>query len=1359
MFEKLRRDLVQIVNHSGQNSIEDLVALAASAATGLTFRRAQPGPQDGADASADAVKIEVKRYQKGSLRRRELLGEILEASNNDKDPTEVWVLVTTLEIPSQLKADLLSGGQRVGSHVAFVDWAPQSMPTLLVLLASVPEVTLDWLASNAPSLVREFEEAFRKLRGAEAAFFECSKTLLDDIVPVYASLASAKKALQETYLRAFADPTMARRLFGQELAPLRSDRPLVERRAMLQEVDKKLHHLGAKQFFVILGDEGVGKSWIAAEYWRRFAQDHLLLILPSYEFSDAQQHGGATGRLDQALRTGAGFGGNPKDSPFAPMIDRWSRAKDPRRKLLVVLDGLNERPSAPWTRIIDDLISVLEMIGGRLIVTCRPRFWHREIANRMEFASYEELEIRGFDDDEFAEAMRLLGRSPGEFSPELRGDLANPRVFSLAVDLLGSLSGGGIVTKERVLWEYWRRRSVERVSVELNDFDFRDLLIRHAETAWNAIKDHSRAPARFRYPTEADARAIAERASEKILADLHDVATGRFFQPATDIDGRYFTFVPDKLWYALGLRLAYMAAGFIDENKDAAPLREQTAALIEPFSEMDVATDIVAAAFAVTALYPSMRRHLAPLFLGELIDLRNRQNDLALRLRNHVLAYVNEAPEAYLEVAERNEDPLVIEALRRVIVKNGTGRPVIIAAVGDWLRHESVLSRLHHETSRTGDAGNGTSSANLFLLAMHIISGISRLALPGLIAAAPEDRAREDLNLARWFFALDQTGDPPNLFTRCLPEADPPEPNMDHIYPLASNEPLQCVVDQWLKRPGNETALHAVDHDRSLFERRWNLSLAPSLLAWVPTGANHALAAVHNAMVSNSDPGEVLLQLVEARVLSIPPEHRIKFLLQFTRPVDAGVSSLPSEPALPLGVGIGRRYLSAALQEAGWPELDLEHAEILCFSLDFLRRVSDLDIDSECACALASIISDANSPASVRQCAIDLALQLRERVIARRLVDSDWLPIEEQQLDTSLHGSDLIAMTLHEVGTYGKVRDRLATNALATAIETVHDDDLMDVVDDLDRLLGERLISADSYGEEGAVYIRVLTQRASERLGRATPAKLAAWCERLRSHFERTPDDKELGDFAWSLLPGCAIADIELAANYLAFLISWHVEATGHDSLQVTVPHLWIGRAMRMPRSPSIDRELERLIEGAPDDDTLLLIVDAALAGDRRSWLEEFIRRDVVCPKVARAARARYLAALWGLKVDPVSGRGSALLDAVERKAVHIETQRDRLNSALVAWQQAVTERARFAAEVDLFDSIGRYFVEIPPAPGHGDLGVLLAARIARALAEGPDGVNASLFGLALPPAWMVLANVPPRLHVPSMETAHNVGV
>jgi hypothetical protein len=147
------------------------------------------------------VRIEVKRYQAGSLRRRELLGEILDAADKDKYPAEIWVLVATVEISSQLKADLLSGGKKVGSHVALVDWAPQSMPALLVLLASVPEVTLGWLASHAPFLVREFGDAFRELRGAGPAFTERSKALLDDIVPVYASFASARKALQETYLR------------------------------------------------------------------------------------------------------------------------------------------------------------------------------------------------------------------------------------------------------------------------------------------------------------------------------------------------------------------------------------------------------------------------------------------------------------------------------------------------------------------------------------------------------------------------------------------------------------------------------------------------------------------------------------------------------------------------------------------------------------------------------------------------------------------------------------------------------------------------------------------------------------------------------------------------------------------------------------------------------------------------------------------------------------------------------------------------------------------------------------------------------------------------------------------------------
>src|SRR5262249_53914529 len=216
-------------------------------------------------------------------------------------------------------------------------------------------------------------------------------------------------------------------------------------------------------------------------------------------------------------------------------LHHWRQRPDPRRRLIVVMDGLNEQPSLSWAALIREMQTLVGQIGGQLVLTCRPRFWDRELQMRLRGDGFRSELIGGFNSEEFATAMRHSGHDPERFPPALRGDLRNPRIFALASRLLHSLDPAhGPITKERVLWEYWLYRCQERDDIVLNDEAFREILIRHAHSAWAEIRGDSRLAWQLRgqeLPLTRDALNLARGESiEQLTADLLDVADGNFFK-------------------------------------------------------------------------------------------------------------------------------------------------------------------------------------------------------------------------------------------------------------------------------------------------------------------------------------------------------------------------------------------------------------------------------------------------------------------------------------------------------------------------------------------------------------------------------------------------------------------------------------------------------------------------------------------------------------------------------------------------------------------------------------------------------------------------------------------------------------
>jgi len=134
---------------------EGLIAELLTELTGRRFRLAKSGSQAGRDMSsrqigANIIAVECKRYNETTaLNERELQGELAQAIQSIPD-LDLWVLVTSRSIPSQLDEALDQQARRENIGFSSISAGDATPSSLEVLCASSPDVVLKYAAAKIP---------------------------------------------------------------------------------------------------------------------------------------------------------------------------------------------------------------------------------------------------------------------------------------------------------------------------------------------------------------------------------------------------------------------------------------------------------------------------------------------------------------------------------------------------------------------------------------------------------------------------------------------------------------------------------------------------------------------------------------------------------------------------------------------------------------------------------------------------------------------------------------------------------------------------------------------------------------------------------------------------------------------------------------------------------------------------------------------------------------------------------------------------------------------------------------------------------------------------------------------------------
>jgi hypothetical protein len=476
------------LNDSGVDGFEGLLASVLSEICGQPFRLASSGSQRGRDGDsafdAGATYFEAKLYR-GGVPRATVSSKILDLSVDDKGQVDTWALCATSAIHAQHVDLYREALAKVGIGCLILDWLENTLPplaTLLAMAASTAEQFLKDHSTDKPKVagIRAHLDAI----AADSQFLAVAAGVRGLLREPAQGLGIAKAANKTWLVEAFSDRSEARLVFGQPLAPLDPEGiTWAERPELVGKLSGGFSGPPDNVAFIVIGDEGTGKSWLVAKGWLASNLSPLLAVFTADELRLPAATSDLEGVLIAKLVAQTG------DTLTDAVKRRWQRRfkgwrenpKSDNIRLTVWVDGLNQSQEFPWPRWIDGAVKFLFKIGGRLIVTTNERHFAR--IRGVITSDVRRVIVEEWKESELKAILAVKSIASDRLSADVFNFLRNPRILGIAIDLLDAkdIERFEELTVGRLLFEHIRRCERDKTSaVPAREFA-RDLQA-HAET-------------------------------------------------------------------------------------------------------------------------------------------------------------------------------------------------------------------------------------------------------------------------------------------------------------------------------------------------------------------------------------------------------------------------------------------------------------------------------------------------------------------------------------------------------------------------------------------------------------------------------------------------------------------------------------------------------------------------------------------------------------------------------------------------------------------------------------------------------------------------------------------------------------
>lgn len=400
------KESLQTLNDSGADGFEGLLAAVLSEVCGQPFRLASSGSQRGRDGDSafddGATYFEAKLYD-GPVPRSTVSSKILELSVDDKGQVDTWALCATAPISTQHVEMYRQALAKVGIGCLILDWPDQTLPQLAVLLAMAPARTEEFLKDHSKDKAKV--AAVRLDLDAVAAYSEFaaqSSKLAQMLREPVLGLGLVKAANRRSLTQSFSDRKRARLLFGQPLAPLDpTGLPWFERTALIGSLMRAFSGTPDEAIFVVLGEEGTGKSWLVAKAWLANTPTPLLAVFTADELKmPSAMHDPEGVLIAKLAEQSEGTLTEATKTRWQRRFKGWRANPGPDNVRLVVwVDGLNQAQEFPWPRWMDGIAQLLSAIGGRLIVTTNERHFAQRLRS-VAMSDLRRIIVKEWTEDE-----------------------------------------------------------------------------------------------------------------------------------------------------------------------------------------------------------------------------------------------------------------------------------------------------------------------------------------------------------------------------------------------------------------------------------------------------------------------------------------------------------------------------------------------------------------------------------------------------------------------------------------------------------------------------------------------------------------------------------------------------------------------------------------------------------------------------------------------------------------------------------------------------------------------------------------------------------------------------------------------
>lgn len=618
---------------TGETGVEGLVREALREITGVPFRLASSGSQHGIDGKAayetDAVCFECKLYG-APVPKDQVLSRIAEAPINNPE-IDVWVLAATSQVSTQLADLVRNRGNMDGIHVLILDWSATDLPPLAVALAMGGTRVQGFLKTNIVDVPesRKAEAALDTVRSSQDFSSHADRIKIECNSPS-AGLALAQRANTAVLSDAFSSREQATLRFGQPLAPGdKGTATIRQRKTLIDQLNPYLTTPRDETVLFVLGGEGHGKSWVVAQSWLNLAQKPLMLFLTPNDFADADRQFDAADLLVENLIRQTG----EKDN--STTIRRWNRRFEQwrtspvtdARRLIVVIDGINQRPKLDWARIIERVADEVGQLGSQVVVTARTPYFRDRVQRRLS-VPFVEITVPEWTESERDGILSESGMKASHLHPRVAASLRNPRLLGIALKLLteADITSLEELSVPRLLFEHmWMR---ERDAPEPESArEIAHKLQEHAEEILFRIRHGGK-----------DDLAVFK-------ADMETVADGRFFQ-AVDGDPTRYSLQDEGLTLALGLLVIDRLCTALRNDRD---LGDELQVTLDPFASLNDTADVVLAALTVTVLEKrSGQETIAAALIKEFAFLQNPDPTKFANFSGLARSW----PEVYMNAAE-----------------------------------------------------------------------------------------------------------------------------------------------------------------------------------------------------------------------------------------------------------------------------------------------------------------------------------------------------------------------------------------------------------------------------------------------------------------------------------------------------------------------------------------------------------------------------------------------------------------------------------------------------------------------------------------------------------------------------------